>query len=284
MLMMSRRFVASASLAALLALPACGELALNASATDEWTRTYPLSDGGEVSIENANGRVEVDAGDPGTVEVHAERIAKGSTDEAAKQLLPRITINEDVRPDRVAISTAKMSGVMIGASFEVRYRVRAPKNAALKIGNTNGGIRVSGISGPIEAHGTNGAVNGRDLGGAVDASIVNGGVTVDMAAVGSQRIILNATNGGVTLSVPDDAKSDVDASVVNGGIAVTGVKIEVVEQTRRHLQGRMNGGGGASIELKTINGGVRIRSRATGVPGATGGVDAGEAGKAGERR
>ena len=278
MLMMSRRLFATVFLAALFVLPACGGLALSASATDEWTRTYPLADGGEVSIENANGRVEVDAGEPGTVEIHAERIAKGSTDEAAKQLLPRITINEDIKPNRVAIATVRMAGVMIGASFEVRYRVRAPKSAVLKIVNANGGIRVSGISGPVDAHGTNGAVNGRDLAGAVDASVVNGGVTIDMASVGSQKIALNATNGAVTLAVPDDAKGDVDASVVNGGIAVTGVKIEVAEQTRRHLQGRMNGGGGASIELRTVNGGVRIRSRTPGI------VDTAEAGKAGERR
>src|SRR5260370_37905459 len=122
---MIHRLVAIASVPALLALGSCGGMALTASATDEWTHTYPLAAGGEVSIENTNGRIAVDAADGDTVEIHAERIAKSATDAGARELLPRITINEDVKPNRVAISTSKMGGVMIGASFEVRYHGRA---------------------------------------------------------------------------------------------------------------------------------------------------------------
>jgi len=276
MMAMLRRLFFAAPVLCLLALSACGGLSLTASATDEWNRTYPLADGGEISIDNTNGRVEVEGGAAGTVDVHAERIAKSSTDEGAKELLPRITISEDVKPNRVAIATAKMGGVMIGASVEVRYRVRAPKNATVKVTNTNGSIRVTAIAGPVEAHGVNGGVNGKALSGAVDATVVNGGVNIDMESLGSQKVSLRATNGGVTLSLPDDAKADVDATVVNGGITVNGLKLEVTEQSRRKLQGRMNGGG-APIELKTVNGGVRIRSRAL----AEQTEEAGEAGRAG---
>ncbi|HEY6212785.1 MAG TPA: DUF4097 family beta strand repeat-containing protein [Vicinamibacterales bacterium] len=265
---------------ALVVLSGCAHVSLTASATDEWTHTYPLESGGEVSIENTNGRVEVEPAEGANVEVRAERVAKASSEEAARELLPRITINEDVKPARVAISTAKMGGVLIGVSFEVRYHVRAPRTAAVKVTNTNGTIVVSSIAGPVEAHGTNGAVNGKSLSGAVDASVVNGSVNIDMASVGSQKISLRATNGGVTLALPDDAKAAIDASCVNGGIVVNGVKIEVVEQTRRRLQGNINGGG-TPIELKTVNGGVRIRSRAAAAEGA---AEAGKAGEAGERR
>jgi len=195
---MIHRLVAIASVPALLALGSCGGMALTASATDEWTHTYPLAAGGEVSIENTNGRIEVDAADGDTVEIHAERIAKSATDAGARELLPRITINEDVKPNRVAISTSKMGGVMIGASFEVRYHVRAPKGAAVKATNTNGSITVSSMTGGVEAHGSNGGVVGKELSGAVNASIVNGSVNVDMASVGTQRIVLHTTNGSVT--------------------------------------------------------------------------------------
>jgi DUF4097 and DUF4098 domain-containing protein YvlB len=258
---MPRRLFATVPVLALLALSACGGMALTASATDEWTHTYPLADGGEVSIENTNGRVDVEPADGATVEVHAERIAKSSTEAGAQELLPRITISEDIKPSRVAIATAKMSGVMIGASFEVRYRVRAPKSASVTVTNANGSITVSSMTGDVVAHGTNGGVTGKNLSGGVDASVVNGSVNVDMSSVGSHKISLHTTNGAVTLAVPDDAKGDVEATCVNGGITVNGVKIEVVEQSRRRIQGKMNGGG-TPIELRTVNGGVRIRSRA----------------------
>ena len=207
-----------------LAVTACdlhlGNLA--GRATDEWTHTYPLTAGGQVRIGNTNGKIEIEGVDDSTVEIRAERIAKGVTDTAARELLPRIEIKEDVRPDRVSVETARMSGIMFGAAFEVRYHVRAPKNAVIDVSNTNGLVTVSGISG---------------------------------------KVVARTTNGGVTLTVPESAKADVSASCTNGGISVSGVKLEVSEQSRRRLEGKLNGGG-TPIELHTTNGGVRLRSKA----------------------
>ena len=60
--------------------------------------------------------------------------------------------------------------------------------------------------------------------------------------------------------LPESAKADVSASCTNGRIQVSGPKLEVTEQSRRRLEGRMNGGG-TSIELHTTNGSIRVRSR-----------------------
>ena len=126
---------------------------LSARATDEWTHTYPLSPGGEIRIVNSNGLIDVEGVDGSTVEVRAERIAKGSTEAAAKELLPRIVIKEDAKPERVSIETERMSGIMIGAGFEVRYHVRAPKNALVNVTNTNGLVSVKGLAGKVVALG-----------------------------------------------------------------------------------------------------------------------------------
>src|SRR5215813_8616257 len=95
-----------------VALSGCvGMHGLDASATEEWTRTYPLAAAGELSIENGNGRVQIEPSDGATVEIRAEKIAKAATEEGARELLPRITINEDAKPDRIAITTSKISGI-----------------------------------------------------------------------------------------------------------------------------------------------------------------------------
>ena len=246
-----------------LAVSACdvhlGNLA--GRATDEWTHTYPLTAGGQVRVGNTNGKIEIEGVDGSTVEIRAERIARGVTDTAARELLPRIEIKEDVRPDRVSVETARMSGIMFGAAFEVRYHVRAPRNAVIDVSNTNGLVTVSEMSGKVAARTTNGGVTGKGLSGGVDARATNGGVNIELASVGSDRIALRTTNGGVTLTVPESAKADVSASCTNGGISVSGVKMEVSEQSRRHLEGKLNGGG-TPIELHTTNGGVRLRSKA----------------------
>lgn len=258
----SRR-VAVLALPLTLMLAAC-DLSLgnlSARATDEWTHTYPLTAGGEVRIVNTNGRIEVEGVDGSTVEVRAERVAKGATEAAAKELLPRIVIKEDVKPDRISLETERMSGIMIGAGFEVRYHVRAPKNALINVSNTNGLVTVAALGGKVVAHTTNGGVKGSGLSGGVDARSTNGGVTIEMASVGPDPISLETTNGGVSLALPDRARATVTASCTNGGISVGSLdNFEVTEKSRRHLEGKLNGGG-TMVELHTTNGGVRLRSR-----------------------
>ena len=233
---------------------------LTGRASDEWVRSYPLAPGGEIRIGNTNGRIEVQAAEGSTVEVRAERIARAATDEGARELLPRIVIKEDITPDRVSIETERMSGIMLGAGFEVRYHVRAPRNAVVNVTNTNGAVMVSGLAGRVAAQTTNGSVTTKNLTGAVEARTTNGSVNVDLASMGSEKVFLRTTNGSVTLNVPDTARADILATWTNGGIRVADdVKIEVSERGRRRFEGRLNGGG-PPIELHTTNGGIRIRS------------------------
>jgi DUF4097 and DUF4098 domain-containing protein YvlB len=249
-------------LVAVVALAACdvsiGNLA--GRATEEWTKTYQLAPGGELQIGNTNGRIDIQGVDGNTIDVHAEKIAKATTDEGARELLPRIKINEDVKPDRISIETGKMGGIMLGAGVEVRYTIRAPKNVVVDVTNTNGLITLKGLTGKIKARTTNGGVRGNELAGALEASATNGGVNVDFTSVGRDAISLSTTNGGVSIELPDDAKADVVATCTNGGISVSGIKLEMTEQSRRRVEGKLNGGG-AAIDLKTTNGGIRIRGR-----------------------
>src|SRR5438477_4299980 len=250
-----------ACLAAVLALLACdvsiGSLAGRAS--DEWTRSYKLSPGGEFRIRNTNGRIDVEGGDDPSVEVRAERIARAVSDEAARELLPRIAINEDVKPDRVSIETGRLSGIMIGAGFEVRYHVRAPRAALVEARTTNGGVWLTGLTGKVIARTTNGGVRATALRGPIEAESTNGGVNVALAAV-ADRVALRTTNGGVTLDVPETARADVLATWTNGGMSVNGLSLDVSERSRRRFEGKLNGGG-TPIELHTTNGGIRLRAR-----------------------
>jgi hypothetical protein len=253
---------------AVLALPLALVLAgcdlslghLSARASDEWTHTYPLTAGGEIRIVNTNGRIEVEGVDGSTVEVRAERIARGATEAAARELLPRIVVKEDIKPDRITLETERMSGIMIGAGFEVRYHVKAPKNAIVNVTNTNGQVAVNGMAGKVMASTTNGAVKGTKLTGGVEGRTTNGSVSIDMAAIGPDPVSLETTNGSVTLTLPEKAKATVSASVTNGGISLGSLdNFDVTEKSRRHLEGRLNGGGTA-VDLHTTNGGIRLRS------------------------
>ncbi len=237
---------------------------LTARASDEWTRSYPLTPDGEVRIVNGNGRIDVEGVDGEQVEVRAERIARAATDAAARELLPRISIKEDVRPDRIAIETERLGGILIGVSVEVRYRVRVPKAALVRARTANGEIAVDALGGRLVATTVNGGITGRDLGGGVEARVVNGPVTIDIRSVGTDPIDLRTVNGTVQLTLPDTAKANVSANCTNCAITVSDLTLDLMgEQSRRRVRGRLNGGG-TPIDLATTIGTIRIARRPSG--------------------
>jgi hypothetical protein len=228
-------------------------------AQDEWTRTYDLDAGALVEIVNVNGRITAEPGSGGGVEVRAERIARASTDDGAREHLKEIEMREEVSDTRVRVEVRapRHRGFR---GHEVRWTVRVPKGVNVDLRTTNGSVRLTGLEGEIRARTTNGGVTGKGLRPTVlDASVTNGGVDIEVAsALTGGTFELEATNGGVALALPAESKADINARCTNGGIRVSGLELELQgEQTRRRVQGRLNGGG-ARVNLATTNGGVRL--------------------------
>lgn len=232
-------------------------------ASDQWTRSYPLQAEGRVEVANVNGRIDVTGTESSMVEVVALRIGKGSNPEAAKEMLKRIEIRDEATADRVRIETRlpSSSGLFGHSGGEVRYTIKLPAGAQVKLETVNGGIEVENIRGRAELETTNGGIVARGLEGPVDASTTNGGIEVDLEQVAQEGVELECTNGGIRLRLPKDAKANVVARITNGGIDVSDLDMELIgEQTRRRLDGRLNGGG-PRIQIEGTNGGIRLSGR-----------------------
>src|SRR5256714_118658 len=178
----------------------------NAEARDTWTRSYTLSKTGEVSVANVNGRVVVEAVDGSTVQVEAERISRAATDQLAKELLPRIPINDRSTPDLVFVETGRINGILIGASYEVRYHVRVPKTATVRATTVNGGVDVRGLAGRTTARTTNGGIRADKMTGNLEARTVNGGGRAQVDALGPGGITVSVGNGRLYVSLPQNAE------------------------------------------------------------------------------
>lgn len=228
-----------------------------AEARDTWRHTYTIGKTGDVRISNINGRVVVEGTDGSTVEVEAERIAHAATDQLAKDLLPKIPINDRSTADTVFVETGRMNGILIGASFEVQYHVRVPKTANVRAMTVNGGVQVSSLAGRTIARTTNGGVIATKISGSLEGRSVNGGVRARFDALGPGDIILGVVNGGVRVSLPETAKATVNATWVNGGLNTSGLKFDTRDSGKRHFEGLLNGGG-TSMTLTTVNGGITI--------------------------
>jgi hypothetical protein len=229
-------------------------------ARDTWTKTYPLGANGRLEIVNTNGFIKVDASDSPQVEVHAERIARAATPQAAKDLLQKAEISEDVSSDRVHLESRSPTGFGLRGNTQVQYTVRVPAGAIVHLRDTNGRIDVAGLTRETHVTTTNGQIEGRHLDGEVHATTTNGGVNLEMQSV-SKDIEIQTTNGQVSLTIPKNASVDIAARVTNGHIAVNDLPVQREEESsRRQFNGRVNGGG-PRIQVQTTNGGISIAGR-----------------------
>ena len=254
--------------AAAVAVSACdvnvrnGEFSVGVAsgrASDEWTREYEIQPGGRLEVRNINGAITVEPAEAGSkVEIRAERIAKASSDDAARELLKKIEIVEDVKADAVRVQTKAPSGW--GSGHEVKYFVKAPSSIKVAAHTTNGGIRLDALPNDLDVSSVNGGIDGDRLSGPLQASTTNGGVDVHLDAVKPGGVRLSTVNGGISLELPQSAQADISARVTNGGLHTDNLSLDIQEQSRRRLDGRLNGGG-SRVELSTTNGGIRIRGR-----------------------
>lgn len=236
-----------------------GGLNARETAKDTWQRTFQLPASGRFELVNSNGRVEIEAVDGESIEVVAERTAGASTLDAAKDLLKQIEIQVEQPSGSVKITTKTPRGY--GSHAEVKYRVKLPRLAAVQVKTANGGVKVTGVRGAVQAESTNGTVTATSLGGPVVARTTNGSLEIEVDEVTGEGIRLETTNGSIELRLPKTAKAELRARAVNGSVRTSDLELESSgQQSRRQIVARLNGGG-STIEVKTVNGGINIVGR-----------------------
>ena len=234
-------------------------------ATDTWSRTYTVEPGGRFELINVNGRITAESSDGQDIVVEGRRTAKARSDEAAKDMLAKLEIREEVSGTSVRVESRppRMSGF---GGHEIEWIVKVPRGLTVDLRTTNGGVRLNGLSGEIHARTTNGGVKGAGLViDSIEASVVNGGVDIELASPldSTDTVELTTVNGGVTLALPSESKATITARAVNGGVrASDDLKIAREDESneresRRRLSGTLNGGG-ARVNVSTTNGGVRL--------------------------
>jgi hypothetical protein len=147
------------------------------------------------------------------------------------------------------------------AHWDVGYEIFVPRQSNLSLRTHNGGISISGVRGQIEFDATNGGVSLKQLGGSVKGETVNGGLSVELTGGtwDGEGLNVKTTNGGLSVSVPNNYSAHLDTGTVNGGFSVSPSIAEVARGTR---QLSLNlGSGGTNLRIYTTNGGVSIRRR-----------------------
>lgn len=247
---------------AALALIFSASVAYAETIEDTIERTLAFSAGSLLQVSNTNGDVEIVTWDKDEVQIEARKKVKASSGDRARQAFEDLKINIDESSTGVKIETEyprNRSSWWNNVSSSVRYYVRVPQSADLEIDTVNGKIVVEGVHGRIDLESTNGGIRVEEAGGSMTARTTNGGIDAELRSVeANEDMAFRTTNGSITLSLPTDIQADVSARTTNGSVQ-TDFPITIQGTFRKNrLDGNINGGG-ATIELKTTNGSIRIR-------------------------
>lgn len=234
-------------------------------ASDEWTRTYTLPAGGTLEVVNVNGGIEVVPASGPQVEVVARRQARAGDDAAARDVLAKHEMLEEVSPARVKVEVPRGEGFSNGPFnrrwVAVNYRVSVPDGLTVSLRSQNGQISIEAVKGRLSVNNTNGGITAQRLSGTLDAQTVNGGIVVRMLEV-TGDVKVGTVNGGIRIDVPAKVNANIEAHAVNGGVSVDdALTLSATQQERQHVVGRLNGGG-PTISAQTVNGGVRVGASA----------------------
>jgi hypothetical protein len=257
------------------------------------TLHVPRPPGGNLRIDNANGRTRVVGEDRDDIEIQLSKAARAESVEQARQLVEAIRVvpNEDAAGDLNL-------DVEIPGRWNRRGRVdmelRIPRELEVQVLAANGKVCLQGLRGSVRARSSNGAVriedvigdveihtsnakvscqctcghltarssNGRiqleDHRGSVDAATSNGTIHCELEDIGKSGVILSTSNGRIVLDLPEEVDGDVDIRVDNGLIRNS----RELDPPSRERSGRMKGTigrGGTPIRLRASNGTISIR-------------------------
>jgi DUF4097 and DUF4098 domain-containing protein YvlB len=248
------------TLTTILTLLAAVAFSLPAFAADEvFDRTIPLPAGGTFELANVNGSVTLTGWDREAVEVHAVKSTQQSPDELA-----RVQIETDAAPGRVSVTTVYPHDV--GLEVAVEYDIRVPRRVLLaQVATVNGTVRVSGVEGAGELRSVNGSIALADSAGVFSARTTNGDIRMELTRLaGSGTAALETVNGSIALALPKDTSATLDARSLNGDFR-SELPISLLDDYRpRELRGRL-GAGGVPVQLRTVNGAIRVLALPQGI-------------------
>ena len=141
----------------------------------------------------------------------------------------------------------------------VSYQAFVPRRSDVQLESTNGGIHLTDVAGRIAFRTTNGGVSLTRVAGDVQGRTTNGGVEVRLAGSEwqGQGLDIQTTNGGVTLTVPDDYNALLETGTTNGRLRLD-FPVTVQGEVKQRVSARL-GRGGAPVRVITTNGGVTVR-------------------------
>ena len=232
--------------------------ALAGDYTETFDQTYAVDHGSRVALENINGDVTIEVWDQAEVRVYAVKSA------SSPERLDALRIDVDASSRGVFIDThypnsRDLADADRHGHMEVEYTLTVPRFASVDgIELVNGDLLIHGVEGNIDADTVNGSIVVRGAAGEIELETVNGRIELELGSAVSNDVSLGSVNG--TIEVFLTGSAEIRAETVNDKIRNDfGIEVKKGKYVGSSMNGSI-GGGGPTIEIETVNGGIRVGS------------------------
>lgn len=231
-----------------------------AQASDKWEKTYEVAANATLEIQNTNGSITVRTHTQPTIIVVAQRTARAVSEQGAREILSRTSLEASASTTLVRLATPRSQGFSRGQQLEVRYEISVPATLAVTLTTVNGKVELEGVTGAVALETVNGGIEARGLTSLRRAETVNGSIRLQLGSLPAQGAQIETVNGSVAVDLPAAVPATVSVRTVNGGITVDGfTRVADAERKRRQYDGKLNGGG-PMLRVETVNGRVSVNA------------------------
>ncbi|HZT57059.1 MAG TPA: DUF4097 family beta strand repeat-containing protein [Pyrinomonadaceae bacterium] len=217
------------------------------------TKTFQLDDDATFSVQGLTGNFTITGTDGDQAELRVTKHG-GSPEERKAANVSMAQTDERV----LLVGGGPPSGV------ELSYEIKLPRDLSkVEINSDHGDLKFADLGGAVNVTLRQGNLEFKDLTGAVHSRLVNGDVKVSLDKSdrdGDQDI--SVVNGNIEATVADGADVNLKAESINGDISADdrlGLKVE--KRPAGHAVSGQLGDGGQALELKTVNGGIKLKKQ-----------------------
>ena len=248
-------------------------------------RTFDTGSAGrKLLVDNIHGFVHVSGYNGTQVQVSMEKRIYADSNEAMAEAKRDVKMDMSQQGNFVRLYEDGPFRTANGTNYRgdnyYRYRVvfdfdvQVPFDTELVLKALNNGIQVKKTTGDYDIHGLNGAIEMEDVAGSGLVSTLNGKVKVTFSKNPAKATQFKTLNGSVDVWFQNGLNADLKFKKLNGGIytdfevaalprTITGggSNGKFVYRSDRQTTGRA-GKGGPELSFDTLNGNIRLHSRA----------------------
>jgi hypothetical protein len=250
---MSRSQLATLALSALLTSSGLSAEAPSKAAPSKVVeKTLALAPDGRLVLDTYKGHVEITSWDREEVSVHAVVTPDGTCDTAA-DLVAKTQVRiegggREVRVESDYDDVPKATfhlGSDCGSWPFVRYEIRMPRGASLRLKDYKSRVSVDGLSGDVSVESYKGVARLAHLGGKLDLETYKGDFVAELDRV-TGRVRAETYKGEIELVFPKGTNVDLDEKIGRHGVFENGLA---------------DAKGGTPVTVETYKGTIRLRAR-----------------------